>query len=343
MTGQDRAVRLPPSIFLCGLALALCLSLLASLDIGATGVGLRAAWAGSGDGMAWTVLSRIRAPRVAMAALTGAALGVAGTIMQGLFRNPLADPSLIGVSPGSALATALVIVAGGAAGLPGGLGLWSVPFAGMAGGFATTALLYVFATRNGVTSIGTILLAGVAFGAFSGALTGILIFRANDQALRDLTFWTMGSLAGTSWRNVMLVTPFLAFGLLATLGLVRPLNALLLGEEDARLMGYPVERTKRLAMLAVAAMVGATVSIVGAIGFVGVVVPHLVRLATGPDHRLVLPASALLGATLLTLSDSLARVIAAPAEVPVGIVTAVLGAPAFVWLLTRTHDPDMPS
>lgn len=186
-----------------------------------------------------------------------------------------------------------------------------------------------------------ILLAGVALSAFAGALTGILIFRANDTALRDLTFWTMGSFAGATWSRIGLLCPFLLVAAWITAGLAAPLNALLLGESDARLMGYPVERIKRLAMLAVACAVGPTVSFAGAIGFVGVVVPHLVRLVTGPDHRLVLPGSALLGAALLMAADTLARVIAMPADVPVGIVTAVLGTPVFVWLLTRAHDREV--
>ncbi|OAG75702.1 transmembrane permease component of heme ABC transporter [Acetobacter malorum] len=342
--GQRHAV-----LFLCALVPLLMLITAMSLNVGATGVHLTALWQGDTQAESFAdrvVLTQIRGPRVVMAALTGAALAVAGAVMQGLFRNPLADPGLIGVSSGAALATACMIVLGGAwLDLRGGgvhaaiMGAaWVVPMAGMLGSFAAACLLYMFATRGGSTSVSMILLAGVAFSAFSGALTGILIFRANDTALRDLTFWTMGSFAGATWSRIGLLCPFLlvAAGIMACLA--SPLNALLLGESDARLMGYPVERIKRLAMVAVACAVGPTVSFVGAIGFVGVVVPHLVRLVTGPDHRLVLPGSALLGAILLIAADTLARVIAMPADVPVGIVTAVLGTPVFVWLLTRVHD-----
>ncbi|MBS1016035.1 FecCD family ABC transporter permease [Acetobacter persici] len=336
-------------LFLCALCPVLIVAIGISLNVGATGVHLTALWHGgieAGNSADRVVLTQIRGPRVVMAGLTGAALAVAGAVMQGLFRNPLADPGLIGVSSGAALATACMLVLGGAwLDLSAGGGhvallstAWAVPLAGMLGSFVAACALYLFATRGGATSVSMILLAGVAFSAFSGALTGILIFRANDTALRDLTFWTMGSFAGATWPRIGLLCPFLLVAGWVAACLASPLNALLLGESDARLMGYPVERIKRLAMFAVACAVGPAVSFVGAIGFVGVVVPHLVRLVTGPDHRLVLPGSALLGAILLIAADTLARVIAMPADVPVGIVTAVLGTPVFVWLLTRVHD-----
>ncbi|GCE82661.1 FecCD family ABC transporter permease [Komagataeibacter diospyri] len=325
---------------LCGLPAMLVLTMLLALDTGATTVHLRDLWhcaTGAQGQAAHLVLWGIRGPRIAMACLTGAALAVAGTIMQGLFRNPLADPGLAGVSSAAALATACVIVLGGAWQWVTGLGMWAIPCAGIAGSFAGMGLLYFFATRGGVTSITAMLLAGVAFGAFSGALTGILIFRADDTALRDLTFWTMGSFSGATWSGVGLLVPFLLVAGGLAIHLATPLNVMLLNEHNAQLMGYPVERIKSLSMLAVACATGPTVSLVGAIGFVGVVVPHLVRLMVGPDHRVVLPASAILGATLLTGADTMARTLASPAEIPVGIVTALLGTPAFVWLLARSH------
>ncbi|MFT8521775.1 FecCD family ABC transporter permease [Gluconobacter oxydans] len=333
-------------IFLIALLPLLLLAVIAALNIGATGVHLSALWHGVTDPDIRAdriVLLRIRGPRVVMSGLTGAALAISGAVMQGLFRNPLADPGLIGVSSGAALATACMIVLGGPWLVSGAWGVWAIPAAGMAGSFAAAYLLYLFATRGGVTSVSTILLAGVALGAFSGALTGILIFRANDTALRDLTFWTMGSFAGATWSRIGLLCPFLGVAAAVTARLATPLNALLLGESDARLIGYPVERIKRLAMVAVACAVGPTVSFVGAIGFVGVIVPHLVRLVTGPDHRLVLPGSALLGASLMIVADTLARVIASPADVPVGIVTAVLGTPVFVWLLSGAYGREVVS
>lgn len=311
------------------LALILCLVLVIGLALvtGAMGFGLPKGTTG------WLVLTQIRAPRVCLAVLTGAALAVSGAVMQGLFRNPLADPGLIGVSSGAALGAALVIVLAG-----GSLTVWGVPAGGMMGGLLATLILYRFATRSGMTSTGMVILAGVALGAFTGAITGILVFRANDTALRDLTFWTMGSLAGADWTRIVVLLPFLMMSAALFATIHRPLNALLLGEADAALMGFRVERTKKIAIFGVALAIGPLVSFVGVIGFIGVVVPHLVRLITGPDHRLVLPGSALLGALLLLIADTLARIIAIPADVPVGVVTAAIGAPLFVWLLVHARD-----
>ena len=340
------AMRVHAGWILLSLLPLLILVMLVAVEVGASGASIGTLLHApdvATRNLAWMVIAHIRAPRVVLAAMAGAALGAAGATMQGLFRNPLADPGLIGVSSGAALAASCVIVLGVDMAQSGFLNGWAVPLAGMLGSFLVTLLLYVFATRAGITSVTTVLLAGVAFGAFSGALTGILIFRANDTALRDLTFWTLGSFSGANWERIGLLSPFLVLaGVIAT-RLAVPLNAMLLGEADAALMGYPVERTKRLAMLGVAASVGPVVAFVGAIGFVGVVVPHLVRLVTGPDHRLVLPGSALLGAILLTAADTIARLVAAPAELPVGIITAALGTPVFVWLLSRIHGADIPS
>ncbi|MBB2198892.1 MAG: iron ABC transporter permease [Gluconacetobacter sp.] len=331
---------------MAGLAVLLLATAIAALAIGATGFGLGGLLhpgSAGRDDVAWLVLSQIRAPRVVLAALTGAALATSGAVMQGLFRNPLADPGLIGVSSGAALGAAIVIVAGGAWLGSGAIGRWGVPVGGMAGSLASTALLYLITTREGVTSTNLVILTGVALGAFAAALTGILIFRANDTALRDLTFWTMGSLAGATWTRIGLLLPFLLAAAILMAGLSSPLNALLLGEADAALMGYRVERAKRLAMVGVSVATGPVVAFVGVIGFIGVVVPHLVRMVTGPDHRLVLPGSALLGAILLLTADTIARIIAIPADVPVGVVTAAIGAPLFVWLLIRLHDVEVPS
>lgn len=319
----------------------LLITMVLSVNIGATGLHFDALWRGGDDedaSVAWLVLTQIRAPRVVMASLTGAALGASGAIMQGLFRNPLADPGLIGISAGAGLAAACVIVLGSASGFSILSSVWAVPVAGVLGSFGATLTLYLFATREGITSITHILLAGVAFGTLAAALTGVLVFRANDTALRDLTFWTMGSFAGSTWPRIGILSPFLMGATAGVIWLAGPLNAMLLGEGDARLMGYPVERVKTVGMLTVACAVGPAVAFTGVIGFIGVVVPHLVRLITGPDHRLVLPGSVLLGAVLLTGADTLARTLASPADVPVGIVTAILGTPVFIWLLARTHD-----
>nr|WP_272877328.1 iron chelate uptake ABC transporter family permease subunit [Neoroseomonas eburnea] len=283
------------------------------------------------------VLGVVRAPRVLLGALIGSGLGAAGAAMQGLFRNPLADPGLIGVSAGAALAAVAAIVFGGSLfGATAGLvGLWMLPLAAFAGGLGATLLMARLGTVGGVTSVATLLLAGVAVNALAGALTGLLIFMADDRQVRDITFWTLGSLAGARWAQVPVVLLLVGIPSLMLCALARPFNALLLGEAEAFHLGTRVESVKRFAIVLAAIAVAAGVAFTGLIGFVGLVVPHLVRLGFGSDHRLVLPGAALLGGALLVLADLLARSLAAPAELPVGVVTALLGAPFFLWLLRR--------
>jgi iron complex transport system permease protein len=283
------------------------------------------------------VLGIVRAPRVLMAALVGAGLGAAGAAMQGVFRNPLADPGLIGVSAGSALAAVAAIVLGGSVfgAAAGVLGLWLLPVAAFAGGLGATLLMARLGTVGGVSDVATLLLAGVAVNALAGALTGLLVFAADDRQLRDITFWTLGSLAGARWAQLPVVLLLVGVPALLLCLLARPLNALLLGESEAFHLGVRVETVKRLAVVLAAVAVAAGVAFTGLIGFVGLVVPHLIRLGFGADHRLVLPGAALLGGALLVIADLLARSLAAPAELPVGVVTALLGAPFFLWLLRR--------
>lgn len=283
------------------------------------------------------IIYDIRLPRVLLGALVGAALAVSGAVMQGLFRNPLADPGLVGVSSGAALGAVSVIVLGSTllAPLTNLFGTLSLPLLAFLGGLVTTLILYRVATRQGRTSVATMLLAGIALAALAMALTGILIFMADDRQLRDLTFWQLGSLAGATWPKVVAVGPIVALALAATPFMARGLNALALGEATANHLGIPVQRLKYAAILAVSAAVGASVAVSGGIGFVGIVVPHLLRLAIGPDNRYLLPASALLGATLLLVADAISRTIVAPAELPIGIVTALAGAPFFLWILLR--------
>ncbi|WP_159999310.1 iron ABC transporter permease [Roseomonas sp. 18066] len=283
------------------------------------------------------VLTVIRLPRALLAAMIGAGLGAAGAVMQGLFRNPLADPGLIGVSAGAGLgAVASIVFAAPLLALAGGrLGLWLMPLAAFAGGLGATLLITRLAQREGVTAVATLLLAGVAVNALAAALTGLLIFMADERQARDITFWTLGSIAGARWSQLPVVMVLVLAPTLALLRLARPLNALVLGEAEAFFLGLKVERVKRMATILAAIAVSAGVAFTGLIGFVGLVVPHLVRLVCGADHRLVLPLSALLGAALLVLADLAARSLAAPAELPVGVVTALLGAPFFLWLLRR--------
>ncbi len=283
------------------------------------------------------ILGVVRAPRVLMAACVGAGLGVAGAAMQGLFRNPLADPGLIGVSAGAAFAAVAAIVFGagvfGAA--AGALGLWLLPIAAFAGGLGATLLMARLGSVGGVTSVPTLLLAGVAVNALAAAGTGLLVFLADDRQVRDITFWTLGSLSGARWAQLPVVLILVALPSCLLCLLARPMNALLLGEAEAFHLGIRVEAVKRIAVILSAIAVAAGVGFTGLIGFVGLVVPHLVRLGFGADHRLVLPGSALLGGALLVLADLVARSLAAPAELPVGVVTALLGAPFFLWLLRR--------
>jgi len=283
------------------------------------------------------VIQEIRLPRTALGILVGAALAVSGALMQGLFRNPLADPGIVGVSAGAGLGAIAVIVLGGTVLGPvvSLFGIYALPLAAFSGGLATTLLLYRVATRRGQTSIATMLLAGIALAALSGALSGILVYLADDRQLRDLTFWALGSLGGATWTKILAAGPVIALAFVATPLLARGLDALALGEASARHLGVPVQRLKAAAILSVAAATGASVAVSGGIGFIGIVVPHLLRLIIGPDHRFLLPASALLGASLLLLADSVSRTIVPPAELPIGIVTAVFGAPFFLWVLLR--------
>jgi len=290
------------------------------------------------------VILSIRLPRTLLGLLVGAGLAVSGALMQGLFRNPLADPALVGVSSGAGLAAALIIVLGdrilARLGLPGPLPYAVLPAGAFLGGLCATLILYALATRSGRTAVATLLLAGIALGALSGALTGLLTFVSDDRQLRDLAFWSLGSLGGATWAKVGASAPLILPVVVAVPFLGRGLNALVLGEAEAFHLGVPVERLKRACIVLVAVAVGASVAAAGVIGFVGLVVPHALRLLIGPGHRLLLPASALLGGAFLVLADVVARLAAAPAELPIGIVTALVGAPVFLWLLLDRVRPD---
>lgn len=319
----------------------LCFASILSLLIGAAGLGpirLIAALQGQTLSLSETVvLYDIRLPRLAMGLLVGAALGLSGALLQGLFRNPLADPGIVGVGAGAGLGAVLAIVLGGL--LPPAVqaiaGGQLVPLAACLGGWLFTVILYRVASSGGRTQVAKMLLAGIALGALAGAVTGVLIYLADDSQLRDLTFWSMGSLAGATWAKLMAILPLIGIVLLLAPSLGRGLNALALGEAQAAHMGIEVQSLKRLTVLATASATGAAVAVSGGIGFVGIVVPHLLRLANGPDHRRLLPQSALLGAILLVLADLVSRQIVSPAELPIGIITALLGAPVFLWILLR--------
>lgn len=283
------------------------------------------------------VIWSVRLPRMALALMVGALLATAGAVMQGLFRNPLADPALVGVSSGAALAAATTIIVADrfaesqVLAIPFAL----LPVAALFGALAATAILYRLATRDGRTSIAVFLLAGLAVAALANAAIGLLVFLADDRQLRDITFWMLGSLSGATWTKAAAILPFFLATALALPFVARGLDCLVLGEAEAFHMGIAVERLKKIAIVIVAASVGAAVSVSGVIGFVGIVVPHLLRLMIGPAHRLLLPASIMAGAVLMLAADTVARSIAAPAELPIGIITAIAGAPFFLMLLLR--------
>lgn len=320
----------------------LVISVVASLAIGASGTSLWGVLIGMtrgetpslSDGI---VLWHIRFPRTIVGLMVGAALAVSGALMQGLFRNPLADPGIVGVSAGASLGAIAAIVLGGV--LPiavqSMLGYYLVPAAAFIGSWISTLVLYRVATRQGRTSVAVMLLAGIALGALTGALAGALIYMADDTQLRDLTFWGMGSLAGATWSKLLTGLPVILPAMVAAPFLARGLNGLALGEAAAFHLGIPVQKVKNITILSVAAASGGAVALSGGIGFVGIVVPHLLRLISGPDHRYLLRNSALLGAALLLCADVISRVIIAPSELPIGIITAILGGPFFMWILLR--------
>lgn len=292
----------------------------------------------SGDNLqqAELILGQIRMPRTLLGLAVGAVLALSGVAMQGLFRNPLADPGLVGVSSGAALGAAIAIVAGASlGGVPPALEPYVLSICAFAGGLTVTGIVYRLGRRDGQTSVGIMLLAGVAMTALAGSIIGLFTYLADDAALRTLTFWNLGTLNGASYARLW---PLLLVCSAVIVWLPRrasALNALLLGESEARHLGIEVERLKRELVLCIALGVGAAVAAAGLIGFVGLIVPHLIRLVAGPDHRVVLPASALAGASLLLFADVFARLVLAPAELPIGIVTAFIGAPFFLFLLVR--------
>lgn len=283
------------------------------------------------------VLSAIRAPRTMLGLLAGAALAASGAALQGLFRNPLADPTLIGVSSGAALGAVAAIVFGGAvaAMLPPILAPALLPIAAFLGGLVAIVLVYLIAQQDSNTDIATLLLAGAAITAIAGAGIGLFIFLSDDQQIRDINFWLLGSLTGAHWTAIAPAALLIAIGVTGILRFGRALNALSLGEDEAHHLGFAPERIKRGLICCCALATGAAVALTGVIGFIGLMTPHIVRLLIGPDHRALLPVSVLVGGALMLVADMIARTVAAPAELPIGIVTAAIGGPFFLWLLAR--------
>jgi iron complex transport system permease protein len=283
------------------------------------------------DAVVWD----IRLPRAVLATLVGGALAVAGAALQAVFRNPLAEPRVIGVANGAAVGAVATIVLGFEV-----VGIYTVPLAAFVAGLAATGVVFLVATQGNRTETVTLLLAGIAVEVTAAAGTGLLIFLADDQQLRDIVFWTLGSLAGATWTQIAAIGPPI---LLATIGLCvlgRDLDLLALGDREAGHLGVRVGQIRGLVVVLAALATGAAVAVAGVVGFVGLVVPHIVRLALGPEHRRLIPASALGGAALLLVADLVARTLVVPRELPLGVVTALVGGPYFLWLIRsqRTEE-----
>ena len=335
------------AVVLSGLALCLLIVSVYSLSSGAidTTVGETLAAAirylglsgdVAGDQLS-LIVGQIRIPRLVLGVLVGGGLAIAGTVMQALFRNPMADPGLLGVSSGAALGAVAAIVLGLSLfhNLFQVYGSWVLLVMAFSGSLTSLLLVYNLARINGRTDIPTMLLAGVAVNAITGALIGLMSYIASDAELRDLIFWSLGSLEVTDWWKLG-ITALIVFPCCCAMVFYgKALNANLLGENEARHLGFDIESIKKRLIVLVALVVSVIVAMSGVIGFVGLVVPHLLRLVVGPDHRLLLPASALFGAVLLVIADVVARTLVAPAEIPIGIITAVLGGPFFLALLIR--------
>lgn len=324
---------LPIAGRLAALAGLLAAVLMLSLAVGAVPIPAGAvleALTGRGDAATRTIVLDLRLPRAVLAALIGAGLAVAGAVFQALLRNPLAEPYILGVSGGSAVAAVTVMVLAGTA------AAWLIPAAALAGGVGAILLVFRIATAVGpALDSRVLLLAGVVVGAFFNAVILLILTFAQVETFRSAVFWMMGSLAGAGWPAVASLAAYLIPSLVLLLALARPLNLMAIGEETALYLGTPVERVKRVAYVVASLLVAAGVAVAGIIGFVGLIVPHALRLVWGSDHRFLLPGAALAGAAFLLLADTVARTVAAPVELPVGVVTALIGVPVFVVLLTR--------
>ena len=286
------------------------------------------------DLRAANVLMQIRLPRIILSVLVGGGLGIAGAALQGLFRNPLVEPGLIGVSSGSALFAVIFLVV-----FPGITSIFPIlerlglPMFSFLGGLVNVFAVYYLGAKKEGENTATIILAGVAINALAGALIGLTLFYADDTALRSFTFWSLGDLSVASWEKLPIAALLICIPSLVLLKGSKNLNALALGEKEAFYMGVNVNRTKVTLLVSTALIVGVAVSLTGMIGFVGLIVPHLMRISFGADHKLVLPGSFILGAILLNFADLLARTIAIPAEMPIGVITSLLGAPFFIGLI----------
>ncbi|WP_062520132.1 FecCD family ABC transporter permease [Demequina silvatica] len=340
MSGRSRRATLGAALAVALVAGVVLSAAVGQLAIPATevvgawlrGLGVHTAWAPADD-VTTQALWQIRFPRVAMSVLVGAALAVAGAVMQAIFGNPLAEPGVVGVSSGAALGAALAIVSGAALG-----SVASVAGLAFAGGVGVTLLVYAMARSNGRTEVVTLLLTGIAVNAFAGAGLALLLFVGDSAAREQIVFWQLGSLNGSRWNEVAVVAVLTAVGVAIALALAARYDLLALGERTAAHLGVRVERLRIVSILVVAVLTGAAVAYAGIIAFVGLVVPHLMRMVLGPAHRGLILASALGGAVLLTYADVAARTLISGAELPIGLLTSLVGGPFFFWLLRRARS-----
>ncbi|MEU2515116.1 FecCD family ABC transporter permease [Streptomyces syringium] len=326
----------------CAMAAALLLLCLFSAGVGAYGIPVgdvlssvahRLGLGGAAlDRVGESVLWNVRLPRLVLALLVGASLGCAGALMQGVFGNPLAEPGVIGISAGAAVGAVGAIALG-----LNFLGTWTVTACAFVAGLVTVLIVYVLSRSGGRTEVVTLILTGIAVNAFAGALIGLFIFFADNAQLTQITFWQLGSLAQATWPKVLAVLPCALAGLAVAPLYARKLDLLALGERPARHLGVDVERLRLVLVLVVALLTAAAVAVAGIISFVGLLVPHLLRMAAGPAHRFLVPGSALGGALVLVAADLAARTAAQPAELPLGVLTALFGSPFFFVLLRRTR------
>jgi ABC-type Fe3+-siderophore transport system, permease component len=339
---------IPSNLFLPVLIVLLLISALSGVGIGAVSIGPMQVMGILGKAIGINtdivfessqeaVLLSIRLPRVLLAVCTGAALAISGAAMQGLFRNPLADPGLIGISSGASMAAVFFIVSGvkQLIGLSDTLGIYALSVVTFTGAFLTTIVVYRLSQVSGRTVISMMLLAGIGVNALTSAITGMFTYSANDAQLRSIVFWTLGSLGGATWTNIIGILPFTLIPVFIMPGMAKSLNAFSLGENNALHLGVDIQRVKRTIIILSALCVGASVAVTGVIAFLGLVVPHIVRMLCGPDHRYLLPFSALAGAILLINADLISRTLFTPSEIPIGIITSIIGAPFFLYILLK--------
>lgn len=341
MTGIKKIV-IGTSFALLGLSIAL------NITIGAFSISIsevvNALFNPTQNQIYYQVIADIRFPRVILAVLVGVAFGISGAMMQTLFKNPLADPGLIGVSAGASAGVVIFMLLGKF--LPdilytGVFSYLSLPFSAFLGAVLTIFVIYKLATVYNKVAVTVMLLAGIAINAMLGALVGLFTYVSTEEELKSFTFWTMGSLADGDIKVILTLLPIVFFTYIFAHKKKIELNLMLLGEDEARNSGVNAERLKKMIILFVSLSIGASVAFCGIIGFIGLVVPHIARLLVGSNHKFFIPLSAILGAFVLLWADSLARTIVAPAELPIGIITAILGAPFFLWLLMKNRQTTM--